>query len=150
MKNIIFILTLIFKTTTTIFCQTPSSVTICSIKYTYDAAGNRTKREYVCETVPANPPPSARKPNPNLKDLASITSVVFPNPSNGVFTIETDKPLTDASVIIYDVQGKLLKKFSFTGNKATFDIRTLAVGQYTIQLVLPDGIQVHQLIKQDH
>jgi hypothetical protein len=149
MKNFILMLIIICGLITTGFSQTPSSTTKCSIKYSYDAAGNRVKREYICETVTTNPSPSARKPNPKDATTAAITSVVFPNPSNGMFTIQTNIPVADAIVMVYDLQGKLLKRFNYTGNSTLFDIRALAVGQYMIQLVLADGTQVHQLQKVD-
>jgi Secretion system C-terminal sorting domain len=125
---------------------TTTSYYLCSIKYTYDEAGNRIKREYSCEWINVGGS-SARKPNPQENTI--LESIIFPNPSNGVFSIKTNVDILNATVIVSDLTGRKIKEFAYKGNETQYDIRTLAIGQYMIQLVLPDGKQVHRLLKDE-
>jgi Secretion system C-terminal sorting domain len=154
MKKIILLLCAMIGSYAIGFCQGSGTVypngtliTYCSIKYTYDDAGNRTNREYSCSTFVWGTA-SLRLPYKADANVA-VESIVFPNPSNGIFTVKTNIAIPDATVIISDLSGKKIKQFAYKGIQNEYDIRTLALGQYMIQLVLPNGNQVHQLVKND-
>jgi Secretion system C-terminal sorting domain len=119
---------------------------VCSIKYSYDDAGNRTQRIYSCNWVTINGS-SLLVTQPPVSDV--LESIVFPNPSNGVFSIKTNWDIPKATVIISDMAGRTIKEFPYEGIEAEYNIRTLALGQYMIQLVLPDQKQVHRLLKNE-
>jgi Secretion system C-terminal sorting domain len=120
-------------------------VTTCSIKYSYDDAGNRTTRLYSCSSYTVG----SGSQRPNVPVAGVLESIVFPNPSNGIFTVRTNIDVPTAHVIVSDMMGKAIKQFEYNGIEAEYDIRTLAVGQYMIQLILPNGKQVHQLLKNE-
>jgi Secretion system C-terminal sorting domain len=122
-----------------------SYIYVCSISYLYDDNGNRTQRTYGCQNVPTIPTtPLIPK---QIASSDAITSIVFPNPSNGIFTICTNKDVNKANINITDMQGKVLKQFSYEGKEAEYDIRALPIGQYMIQFVMPETKQTHQLLK---
>jgi hypothetical protein len=120
----------------------------CSIKYSYDAAGNRTLRQYVCESIPdgTGGHPRLANSNANTDAVTQIESIVFPNPSNGIFTLRTSADVQDAVINVIDLSGRLLKTCTFSGRQQQMDIRSLANGQYTIQLILQEGSTMHKLI----
>jgi Secretion system C-terminal sorting domain len=155
MKKILFVMCAIISSYTFGFCQgngiitypNGTVVTYCSIKYSYDAAGNRTNRIYSCSTIVVGGS-SARLPN-KVDANKGVESIVFPNPSNGIFMVKTNIAIADATVLVLDGNGSVIKKFAYNGAQSEYDIRTLALGQYMIQLVMPDGKQVHQLLKNE-
>jgi Secretion system C-terminal sorting domain len=120
----------------------------CSIKYTYDAAGNRTQRVYQCVPLPDGTGGQPRLANPNkTNDVTTIESILFPNPSNGIFVLKTSQPVQDATVNVLDLSGRILKTFAFNGNQQEMDIRALAEGQYSLQFIMQNNTNVHKLIK---
>jgi Secretion system C-terminal sorting domain len=121
----------------------------CSIKYTYDASGNRAHREYSCGDVWIDGPVS-NKPAATLNtdsSNAALVSILFPNPNNGIFTIKTSKDVQQGNVKIYSIDGKLIKEFPYSGTSSTFDIRNFANGQFTIRLYDGDFPQIFKLEK---
>ena len=75
------------------------------------------------------------------QDLTQVS--VYPNPSNGLMTVNTSNanPLKEA--IVYDVLGKQVALLeNTTANQQTeFDLRHLNKGIYLVRLVLNDGSQ---------
>jgi hypothetical protein len=121
----------------------------CSIKYTYDAAGNRTQRLYECVPIPDGTGgyPRLAAPKKTNETPTVIESILFPNPCNGIFSIKTSQPMQDATVNVLDLSGRLIKSFTFNGNQQEMDIRALADGQYTIQFIIQNNTNMHKLIK---
>lgn len=84
--------------------------------------------------------------NPNLAVLADVSSIqssepskamdlmkVFPNPSDGKISLITGKP-GDYTAEIYNSEGALMDKFSFSGNSFPADLTRLSDGIYTIKI----------------
>jgi hypothetical protein len=59
---------------------------------------------------------------------------IYPNPSNGIFTIEQAK---GTEVVIYDVIGKEVHRLSVVSNKQQIDISGLAKGVYVLNIITP-------------
>jgi len=99
----------------------------------YDAAGNRIKRKLCCTNC--LPPP----PNTGVadRDQASAASgagklSVIPNPSTGVFMLNTEGIPLDAQVIILDMAGTILVNRHLGDGR--FDISAYPSGTYAINL----------------
>lgn len=60
--------------------------------------------------------------------------VFYPNPSNGVFRIETEDSYEEAEVQIYDNKGVLINRFQFEKGKE-IDISNNSQGVYLIRVV---------------
>ncbi len=58
---------------------------------------------------------------------------VYPNPSKGVFTIESNAKIY-SQFLIYDIYGKLLKKIAIKSQSTIVDIQELANGIYFVKL----------------
>jgi len=84
--------------------------------------------------------------NPNLSVLADVSSIqnldptktvdlmkVFPNPSDGKISLIASKP-GDYTAEIYNSEGALMEKFSFSGNSFPADLSQLSDGIYTIKI----------------
>ena len=57
---------------------------------------------------------------------------MFPNPTNGTFSIETE--ITKGNYQIYDITGKILLQGTVPAPKFTLDISTLSSGVYFISV----------------
>ncbi|HPS83875.1 MAG TPA: T9SS type A sorting domain-containing protein, partial [Bacteroidales bacterium] len=76
-----------------------------------------------------------------------IQMEVFPNPSDGVFTIETSVSLMrDATVSVLDVTGNLVQQFHWNGESRTLDLTPLSEGIYILKVQTLQGIAVKKLI----
>ncbi|MCF8417189.1 MAG: T9SS type A sorting domain-containing protein, partial [Crocinitomicaceae bacterium] len=63
---------------------------------------------------------------------------VYPNPTDGLLTIEGLTQETSLNYTIYSMDGDLLEQNSLDFSK-TIDINQLASGMYVLQLNFPDG-----------
>ena len=98
----------------------------------------------------------------NLVPLTNITSLdeqflqlsnslnLYPNPSNGQFTLEFD----DASnlpdrVLMYDLNGRVVRELSSSVNTInSFDVSDLSKGTYFVQIVQGEKVAMKKLIVQ--
>jgi hypothetical protein len=150
MKNII-VITLIICFAWSVHAQTgpqniPNAIFMCYIKYQYDANGNRTNRAYSCEWYNTQQQQSSREAPPSDGLIASI---VFPNPSAGIFTVSSNAVLLNASINIKNIQGQTIKQFTYNGISEQYDIRNLPVGQYFIEVIGNQNKEVLKLIKKE-
>lgn len=65
----------------------------------------------------------------NTKIVDEINLFIFPNPTNGIFTVKLNNPIKHAEV--YDVVGNLILK----SNNHIIDIRNASSGIYTVKVV---------------
>src|SRR5580658_8997 len=79
--------------------QTTSEYSCGYIYYSYDAAGNRTKREvYDCSGGGGE----EEKGNVYQDTTQNLMETVFPNPTSGSFTVQFSSTVSSGQVIIYD------------------------------------------------
>ena len=69
---------------------------------------------------------------------------IYPNPSNGLYTIEL-ADYTDASIEIYNVLGKKVKSMQQTATKTTVDLTGFPKGVYFVN-ILSNGEQISKKI----
>lgn len=89
------------------YTQVPVNQTDCFIKYHYDAAGNRIKREFVCEQTYYN-----YKSLPITTEISDDNILVYPNPTENVLNITLPVPVTNGKVLLTDIHGKLLVEYN--------------------------------------
>jgi hypothetical protein len=111
-----------------------------AITYTEDIAGginkyNSSYRKFYYETVAV--------PNSISTESKALQFVVYPNPSNGIFSIEGTNL---ASISIYDIAGK---QHGYTKSGNTIDISTLPHGTYWLKITDDkNATATQQIIKQ--
>ncbi|GGH73316.1 hypothetical protein GCM10011379_34690 [Filimonas zeae] len=122
------------------------------MQYTYDAAGNLIKREYVCNNAPSG----GRLAGPQTTDTAAATKettevqlveALYPNPTTGLFRISFVKPLNNAVVRLFDNNGRLLKQYNASGSMVPVDISTFIAGLYYIVVTDKDFTVRKKIIK---
>jgi hypothetical protein len=139
MKYILFSIALLFLIKQNVQAQTvPSGY--CGIQYTYDAAGNRTKQEYICTTGCAT-----------CRQAVNVqqTSVLYPNPTTGKFSVRFTEVLKNAIISLTDVQGKILQQLKGNGYQLDFDISSYSAGTYFLKIVQDNKLVINEkVIKQ--
>jgi hypothetical protein len=101
MKICIRLIMLLFVSILTLIAKkTVAQSEDCRIRYSYDVAGNRIKREYKCITIsgPYDPGPETGNPGSVL--------TVHPNPTTGVFHGSFSETVSSASFVIYASNGR--------------------------------------------
>ncbi|HRN55945.1 MAG TPA: T9SS type A sorting domain-containing protein [Agriterribacter sp.] len=105
----------------------------CGLLMTYDAAGNRIKREYYCNNS------SNRISNPELAKQQEAANAgfeevdaLYPNPTTGKFYITFSKAVDNATVQIVDANGKVVQRLKGSGTRLEFDLSSQPGGTYFI------------------
>lgn len=71
---------------------------------------------------------------------------MYPNPTKGIFSVNTEEALT---IEIYDIVGKLVKKQKIEIGTSSFDITALNSGMYLVKTINSENIsEVFKLIKE--
>ncbi len=76
----------------------------------------------------------------NNQNVIQSTFKVYPNPSNGLFTIEGDQTIQE--VVIYNTSGRLIKRFQYNNTAEWFDINELPKGTYMLHLIGEDNVSL--------
>ncbi len=81
-----------------------------------------------------------------IVDPANAAFTIAPNPSQGLFNLQTDIA-KDINLEIYDVQGKLLFSEMFNNAMHTVDLSNVANGVYIMKLDDGVNIETHKLVR---
>jgi hypothetical protein len=136
----LFFLTILLVNNTHAVAQ--SGPVECKIKYDYDVAGNRIKREYKCEAkwMPWDPAPIA-----NNDVLISLS----PNPTTGSVTGVFSEATDYAHVVISTMGGILIldQEYHQTINSFTIDISGQIPGNYLLTVSAFDQVESYVITK---
>lgn len=118
----------------------------CGLLMTYDAAGNRIKREYYCNNG------SNRIANPELAKQEEAASAgfeevdaLYPNPTTGKFYIAFSKAIDNATIQVLDVNGKVVQQVKGSGTRLEFDLSKQPSGTYFI-LIHTNGVIINKKV----
>ena len=119
------------------------------VQYSYDASGNRIKKEIVLNTKQ-----SIQTVDENIKPASEMLSErnikIFPNPTHGILKIEIN-PLEkeDNSIIaVSKMSGQLLIQFDNVESSTEMDLSQYANGLYLLQIVINGENSVWKIIKE--
>jgi hypothetical protein len=82
----------------------------------------------------------------SVNDADKMELLVYPNPANDEIFITSNEILQNASIRIFDINGKLVISKQLTQN--TVNISTLAKGAYVLQLSVNDKLTERRFVKQ--
>lgn len=84
----------------------------------------------------------------SVETIQQLPITMYPNPATSSFTIQFDSLITEASINIYDMNGRLIVKESHRdGNLRTIDISILNTGIYIVEVVSGQSKTVKKLVK---
>ena len=101
----------------------------CCIKYTYDAAGNRTQREWHCG--PAGP--DEEDPHLDGGGVKSLGLDAMPNPANEHFALRSKEALENALCELIDTDGRTILTQRMNGTAAEFNVTGIGAGIYVLR-----------------
>ena len=95
----------------------------CGLLMTYDAAGNRIKREYYCNNGSNRiaAPAVAQQENAASAGFEEVDAL-YPNPTTGRFYITFSKAIDNAIIQVLDVNGKVVQRVKGSGTRLKFDL----------------------------
>ena len=73
---------------------------------------------------------------------------IYPNPGNGLFSIDVTGINGDCMLQVYNTQGQLVNETAFTGerHRSAIDLREMPAGIYVARLLSHSGVQVRKII----
>jgi hypothetical protein len=101
----------------------------------YDGSGNTSTGEVmvtVMDTIPSSV-------SEMIFSDRSFEFIIKPNPSNGVFNIESKLPVEDCMLEIYSISGLLLKKQNLPEGKGKLDLSNHPEGVYILKITGKKG-----------
>ena len=124
------------------------------LKYSYDAAGNRIKREYglvallksamVNDTINGN----SENHDPKLAGLSDSHIKLYPNPTKGEIFILIEKELKEnLDIQIYDLKGNLLENRRYDNSTIKIDLTDQPAGVYILKIKADNGIKEWKIMK---
>ncbi len=69
----------------------------------------------------------------------SIEFTIFPNPTKGIFTVETEDFNKAENLTVYDIYGRKVYQEAIPGSQNNFDLSTLVTGVYLVTIDWNDG-----------
>jgi len=75
--------------------------------------------------------------------------VLYPNPTNGIFSITSEIALSNASIRIFDLNGKLMsEKTNLNGNNFDFNLQEVSNGIYFAEIITGEKSRRIKLLKE--
>jgi hypothetical protein len=106
----------------------------CWVKYSYDAAGNRIKREWWC----GDPGGADENATPRSQAVNSIGVRAYPNPATESFEVVTDAEIQSGEAILRDEHSRVVLSQRLHGTRTLFDISGIANGIYVLEVRVGD------------
>lgn len=95
----------------------------------------------ICDSITINVPNS-------INDLYDIRLSIYPNPSNGIFTVRAN--VNNYKVSIYNISGQTIKTYNAIDFTTNLDLSHSPNGAYIIKIIYPDGSRTHHnILKQN-
>ncbi|HRP33975.1 MAG TPA: T9SS type A sorting domain-containing protein [Agriterribacter sp.] len=118
----------------------------CGLLMTYDAAGNRIKREYYCNSSSNRiAAPEMAKQQESASAGFEEVDALYPNPTTGKVYITFSKAIDNAAVQIVDVNGKVFQRVKGSGTRLEFDLSGQPGGTYFI-IVKTAGTSINKKV----
>jgi hypothetical protein len=162
-KNKIILKTILITTIAILFSIQLFAQDPCYIKYTYDASGNRIKREFICAPVDTlidvigdleDPDdhidfPRLANPHPPKNGLASFDCNIIPNPTSGKFAILILGEASNLEAEIYNSIGQKLFSFAITNTTTNIDLENRSAGVYYVCIKNKQQKLIKKLVKNE-
>lgn len=82
----------------------------------------------------------------SVENLTLTTFKIVPNPNNGTFVIEINTVVSNASVTIQDINGKVIQSSLFTGATFETNLSTLTPGIYFVKIQSENSIAIERMV----
>lgn len=118
------------------------------LKYTYDDAGNRTKREIVLSSLKSAI--STDETTSFIEEVSGQRIVIYPNPTKGQLAIEIidmENSMT-GNLTIFNLRGQIIAKEQISSNRTSIDISSEPKGTYILHINIKEETSTWKIIKE--
>ena len=117
------------------------------VQFTYDATGNRIKREFIPD-IPNLTGQTSEARNSQLGEtqLQEVITV-YPNPTKDYIQIEVGEELPNATIELFDIFGRQLSKESLNGYRHAINVSHRPSGQYILIIRNKDFREEWKIVK---
>jgi YD repeat-containing protein len=121
-----------------------------NISFTYDAAGNRVKREIIIPKSSKANTDTASSIKPITELLGKLKITIYPNPTRGQLSVEITNMPTDASgeIRIYNIAGNVIQYQKTVGSLNQLDFSVYPTGVYVLYIKVGQNESKWKIIKQ--
>lgn len=118
------------------------------IKYSYDDAGNRIKREIVLSSLKSAI--SSDQITSFIEEVADQKIIIYPNPTKGQLTIEITDPenTVTGNLTIFNLRGQVIAKEQISSTRTSIDISTEPRGAYILHININEETSAWKIIKE--
>ncbi|MBC9928983.1 T9SS type A sorting domain-containing protein [Chitinophaga qingshengii] len=114
----------------------------CGVMFYYDGAGNRVKRQYICN----NTARMAAAPLP-ASETTIKTEAMYPNPTTGPVTVIFAEPLKGANITLLNISGKTIRYLVEESTRLQLDLSDQPDGIYFIHVVKDGKPYTRKIVK---
>lgn len=127
------------------FCESVHGQNV--VRYSYDATGNRIKKEIVLSKEKMNESDTDEQSYSDMLDKHDIQ--IYPNPTEGDLTINISNmnSSNQVSIMLYEVNGSLVKQQKVENGQTRMDIRDKVAGIYMMQINIDGKSTTWKIIK---
>ncbi len=86
--------------------------------------------------------------NQNIDKILLENNTVYPNPTSGNFTVELTTDWCEATVEVFDAQGRIVQTQQNVCNQTIFDLREFSKGIYLVRITKNGNAQNIKILKQ--
>lgn len=118
------------------------------IKYSYDDAGNKIKREIVLSSLKSAI--SSDQITSFIEEVADQKIIIYPNPTKGQLTIEITDPenTVTGNLTIFNLRGQVIAKEQISSTRTSIDISTEPRGAYILHININEETSAWKIIKE--
>lgn len=122
----------------------------CRIRYHYDEAGNRTRREWQCwGEGEGRDEQSGKTRQPEIERVSVFDENelhLSPNPASDMLNFRLSHGIPGARAELLDMAGHVLRTATLTSGSGQFNVSELPDGSYAIRIVVPEEILITTFI----
>ncbi len=128
---------------------------LVTVRFGYDACGNRTSRTLEFSRVDGDKGTGGAKGGASqweaslCDSFAGVEAMLFPNPTEGGFFLafSGEEIPNDATATLCSVDGKAIEERKVGGMTEEFDLRGKPAGVYLLRLSLSDSVKTWKIVK---
>lgn len=120
------------------------------INYTYDEAGNRTKREIVLSSTRSVSENEEEASETYEEKLRETKVTIYPNPTKGMLRVDISgvDNFEDARISLYDLNGKLLQQWTNISQSNVIDLSGQTPAMYIMQVTYNGYVSRWKIVKE--
>lgn len=120
------------------------------IKYTYDSAGNRKKRQKEIVVQTRGALSDGEEPSVYEEELSETKVTIYPNPTKGMLKVDISgvQKFEESRISLYDLTGKLLQQWAGISQSNAIDLSDRTPGMYIMQIAYNGKVSTWKIIKE--